>query len=647
MSGGRIRSVRFKDGHTVDGLGEAFAAASNMQRFGPLMHGIMLPGFFTHQLALAAYMQSGMMKKVIAIPAEDRVREWRDWQADSDKITLIEAEEKRLELQAKTQEAENLRGVGGGAFIIVTAGNHSDELKPEHISKNGIVAINVVSRWQIRGKDWDRELASPRYGLPAMWEVDNENGAPSQIHPSRVVPFRGARLPAGATLSDEDKFWGDSRLMRVYTEVSRSDETQAWFAALVKKAKLLRFGVPGLETYDQDQLNKRVALIAQGENSLNATLFRASGGTDDPGETITDYQVNWQGIPAMMDAFDQRVAAVSDIPFTRLTGRSPSGMNATGQHDNDNWNKMIVSGQKLETRPCLEQLDPFLLRSAGVDSTGIWWEFAPLDVPTEKEVAETFKLVMEAVAALIDTGMVPREALAQAVQNLIEERGYMPGLAEALKKIPEAERFGLNPEDDGGDDDPSAIQARGGDPDLAGGGGSGSGAARRAVNDAATWLSDATPRPLYVQRKLLNAADLIAWAKDNGFATTLPASDMHVTVLYSRSPVDPMKMSRDWREDEKGQIIVRPGGPRVIEKLGENAVVLRFACPDLDWRHKDMIEAGGSHDWPEYQPHVTISYTAPEGLELDVLKPFNGVLRFGPEEFSALDLDWKSKIAEA
>ena len=159
-------------------------------------------------------------------------------------------------------------------------------------------------------------------------------------------------------------------------------------------------------------------------------------------------------------------------------------------------------------------------------------------------------------------------------------------------------------------------------------------------------MTDATPRPLYVQRKLLNAADLIAWAKENGFTSTLPAGDMHVTVLYSRSPVDPMKMGRDWSENEKGQIVVRPGGPRVIEKLGENAVVLRFASPDLEWRHKAMVEAGGSHDWPEYAPHVTLSYAVPEGVDLEALTPFNGELRFGPEIFEALDLDWKSKVSE-
>jgi hypothetical protein len=222
---------------------------------------------------------------------------------------------------------------------------------------------------------------------------------------------------------------------------------------------------------------------------------------------------------------------------------------------------------------------------------------------------------------------------------MLSDDQWLPGLDKALA---EAEAAGEEP---GGDESELGIvplgEKGGGQSSRAPGGG------RSTVATADAWLSDATPRPLYVQRKLLNAADLIAWAKGNGFATTLPASDMHVTVLYSRSPVDPMKMGRDWREDEKGQIIVRPGGPRVIEKLGENAVVLRFACPDLDWRHKDMIEAGGSHDWPEFQPHVTISYTAPEGVDIDALKPFNGALRFGPEIFEALDLDWKSKIAEA
>lgn len=640
----------------TDSLRSAIEACGRLNpfaRFGASSSSLALASVFGHQLALAAYMSSGMLRKVIAIPADDRVREWRDWQVDKETIAKLEEEERRLGLQAKVKQAEILRGVGGGAILIITAGDHTSELKPDQIREGGIVALNVVSRWQIKGTDWVTDLADPAYGTPRMFLISGD-GEERNIHPSRVIAFRGDPIPAGSAINSEEAYWGDSKLLRVFTEVQRSDDTQAWFAALVKKAKLLRIGIPNLSDYTataegQAKLASRVALIAEGENTLNATVFAAAAGADQAGETITDYQITWAGIPAVMDAFDQRVAAVSDIPFTRLMGRSPAGMNATGKSDQDNWNKMVVAGQKLELRPCLEQLDPFLLRSAGVAKPEeVTWRFAPLEVPSEREQADTFKIEMEAVEKLQNTATIPEVALAKGVQNLMAEREYLPGLDQALAEIPEDERFGLSPDSE--EDDPSAITQSGngvggGDRPSAGGGAAAR-PARRAANDAATWLADATPRPLYVQRKLLNAADVIAWAKANGFESTLPASDMHVTVLYSRQPVDPMKLGRDWREDEQGRIMVRPGGPRVIEPLGENAVVLRFASPDLEWRHRDLVEAGGSHDWPEYAPHVTLGYAVPEGVDLDALKPFNGELRFGPEIFEALDLDWKSKVSE-
>jgi hypothetical protein len=157
-------------------------------------------------------------------------------------------------------------------------------------------------------------------------------------------------------------------------------------------------------------------------------------------------------------------------------------MNATGKSDDDNWNKMVVAGQKLELRPCLELLDPFLLRSAGADPAKVTWKFAPLSVPSEKEEAETFNTTMDAVAKLQATGAIPDEAFAKGVQNLMSEREYVPGLDQALAKIPEAERFGLSSEDDGTDDDPSTLQAgKEGDPASAGGGTNAP--ARRAASD--------------------------------------------------------------------------------------------------------------------------------------------------------------------
>jgi phage-related protein (TIGR01555 family) len=474
----------------TDSLTSAIAFASRLNPFARQSGSTALPGVFAHQLAVAAYMSSGMLRKVITIPAADRTQKWRDWQTDKDTIALLEKEEKRLGLRAKTKQAEILRGIGGGAMILITTGQHEQPLTPEQIAQGGLVAVNVVSRWEIQPLDFDRELTSSTFRQPRMFQVSSD-GVQGRIHPSRVICFRGEPLPAGHAVSDEEAFWGDSRLCRVWREVENSDHAQTWFVELVKKAKLLRVGIPDLldlvATEDgRTKLDQRIALIATGESSLNATVYRSGTGADDPGEKIDDYQINWTGIPAFMDALDQRIAAVADIPFTRLMGRSPAGMNATGEHDTNNWNDAVADGQENETRPCLEALDPFLTRSAGVAKPDeVTWRWAPLWTPSEKQEADTFKVFMEAIEKVQNTGAIPDRAFAEGFQNWLEEREYLPGLGAALEKLPEEERFGLNPDDDG--TDPSELQAgKEGDPDLAPGGEDGSQAARRrAANDKA------------------------------------------------------------------------------------------------------------------------------------------------------------------
>lgn len=616
-----------------DGLGAAFASIGGLGGYqqSPMAR------MFGLDLAFAAYLGSGLLQKCIDIPASDRTREWRDWQADDKVIQKIEAEEKRLQVRAKFKAAEVLRGLGGGALILALPG---DPTTPA--ATNGkLQAVNVVSRRQLTLVDIDDDLTSPTYGEPAFFRMEAKGGA-KNIHPSRVIPFRGEPYPAmAATVAADDRYWGQCRLLRVVNEVAKSDDASRWFSQLIRKAKLLRFGISGLTDYDQGDLDKRVALIAQSENMLNATIYnlptKDGVGNESGGEKIEDYQVVWNGIPAVQDMLDQRVAAVADIPFTRLMGRSPAGMNATGEHDEANYFASIGAGQELEVRPCLEQLDAVMLPSAGVVlADDQIWKWSPLSKANPKDEADRFDKTVTALGKIRDMAAMPDEAFNAGVQGVIEQNGWMPGAMQKLGEMPEDERFGIAAEND--NTDPSALQG-GGDPNLEGAGGD------RSVPPLRAAANDAKPVPLYVQRKLLNADEVIRWAKAQGFKSTLEASDMHVTVLYSRTPVDPIKMGTTWAGNEKGEITITPGGPRAIEKLGDTAVVLLFASDDLSWRNRSMVEAGASHDFAEYQPHVTLTYEAGD-VDLDAIKPFTGALRFGPELFEPLDLDWKSTVAE-
>lgn len=146
-----------------------------------------------------------------------------------------------------------------------------------------------------------------------------------------------------------------------------------------------------------------------------------------------------------------------------------------------------------------------------------------------------------------------------------------------------------------------------------------------------------TPRTLYVSRKLLNGAELLRWARGQGFKTTLAVDDLHVTVAYSRAKVDWMAINEGWDGDGKGHLAIQPGGPRVVEKLGDKgAIVLKFNSSALRWRNEQIRECGASWDWPEYQPHVTITYDG-AGVDLTKVEPFAGALKFGPEIFAEID----------
>lgn len=149
--------------------------------------------------------------------------------------------------------------------------------------------------------------------------------------------------------------------------------------------------------------------------------------------------------------------------------------------------------------------------------------------------------------------------------------------------------------------------------------------------------------PLYVSRKLLNASEVIAWAKSQGFTSTTPADDMHVTVLYSKEPVDWFAMGDTWASDADGGLTVRKGGPRFVEVFGPGdgtgAVVLRFYSDDLRWRHEGMLERGASSDYADFKPHVTISYDGLGDVDLAKVEPYTGELRFGPEIFEPIKAD--------
>jgi hypothetical protein len=147
--------------------------------------------------------------------------------------------------------------------------------------------------------------------------------------------------------------------------------------------------------------------------------------------------------------------------------------------------------------------------------------------------------------------------------------------------------------------------------------------------------------PMYASRPVTNAADIMAWAASQGFTSTLPADDLHVTVAYSRDAVDGASIPA------LGDTLTVSGGKRTVEPLGdEGAIVLKFTSPEMQARWKQYREAGASWDYESYTPHVTITYDG-KGVDLSKVQPYTGPINLGPEKQEPLNVDKAADYKEA
>lgn len=92
-----------------------------------------------------------------------------------------------------------------------------------------------------------------------------------------------------------------------------------------------------------------------------------------------------------------------------------------------------------------------------------------------------------------------------------------------------------------------------------------------------------------------------------GIKEPTPSSEIHCTITYSRKPCPSLA-------DYEPQLPVsaRIQGFRVFPmQTGGNCLVLELDSPGIEELHEYARRLGCSHDYPEYTPHVTLTYKWP------------------------------------
>lgn len=614
--------------------------------------------------ASMAYRSDWIARKIVDIPAWDSTREWRNWQADDKDITSIEDEEERLGLQHKTMQALiKARLFGGGALVLgLDQGKTEDPIDYEKIKKGDLKFIHAVSRWELGEDQVEYDLASPWYGEPKFYTRNSQDGSQSGVkfHPSRVIPFVGAERQDGY---EAKTAWGDSVLQICAEAIKASGLVLNSSAQLIAEAKIDVIKIPGLSENISTKKYEDNLKVRFGVANLIKSVYSML--LIDKEEEWDRQNAAFTGLAEMLNLYMILSCGAADIPATRFLGQSPAGLNSTGESDIRNYYDSQASKQKLIITPKLARLDAVMLPSIfGKTPEEIFYNWNPLWQMTEKEKADIAKSKADTFKVDVDTGLIEPMVLKQARQNQLIEDGTYPGLEMILEEfdaenVDPAEQAPVVDPVTGETKDPITGEVlapanendpnAAGDPaaDLPNATGKRPPGKKKAVGDArrhragtfkslAAHVRDAAPRSLYVYRKVLNAQAIIDWAKAQGFKSTLLPDDLHVTVTYSKTPVDWIKMgSDDWgQQDGDGTLRIPPGGPRVMEQFGE-VQVLVFGSSHLSYRHESMIYNGASCDYEDYNPHISITYRG-DVVHLQSVEPYQGEIILGPEVFKEI-----------
>ena len=386
-----------------------------------------------YELLTAMYRENWLTMRIIDTPSEDMTRAWYRLSSSVSEEQLHDL--RRLEARHSVkQEITNAlrwaRLYGGSLALMVIRGEEDrldQPLDMDMLLPDCFRGLLVLDRTQ--GVEPSAELVSdlddPNFGLPVSYTVslDTEDFSTVTLHHSRVLRFVGRELPRQETVREQ--YWGASEMEHIQDELLRRSAASANIAQLIFQAnittlKMSDFGdLLGFGT-EKERANLEYAMGLENR-------FRTSFGIQllSRDDSLENHAYSFAGLSEIYEQFMMDMAGAAEIPATRLFGRSPQGMNATGESDLRNYYDMIASLQERQLRPALEKLLPVMAVSCwGYIPEDLEFVFEPASTASPLERAELAEKLTSPVIAAFSAGLLTRE---EALEEL-RDRGSELGL---------------------------------------------------------------------------------------------------------------------------------------------------------------------------------------------------------------------------
>lgn len=299
------------------------------------------------------YEGNGLFTKIIDRPSEEAVKHGFDIDfGDEDISEYVDGRLDELEFENKFATAEKWARLYGGSIIVMLCDdgggleepldwNKVTTIEELMVFERAIVQVDYTSLYNFRL--FDSMINDKPFGQPEYFQVYSMYGY-FTVHYSRCLVFRNGRLPEHTTNSLY-RYWGMPeyvKLKRALRECITSHEDGVKLLERSVQAIYKMKNLAQLLSTDsgEDKVLQRLQVIDMARGILNSIAI------DTDGEDYDFKTLPMAGVKEVIDSTCNMLSAVTNIPQTILFGRSPAGMNATGESDLENYYNMVENIQK-------------------------------------------------------------------------------------------------------------------------------------------------------------------------------------------------------------------------------------------------------------------------------------------------------------
>lgn len=304
-----------------------------------------------------------------------------------------------------------------GACPVAIVTNHDNPADPWGSYDREILNLVPLDPEEAIPVEWVADMRDPEFRKPKFWNINPRIGSltTSQTdwtiqggkwHADRVIYIPGVELSAYERLANLVWYgYDDSVLQTAWDAIRGQTSNDQALNALMEEISVTVIKIEGLAQLnlsDQEEtLETRARAIAR-DKSLNNPILMGDG------EEIYTVGANMSGIEHAIGSSRLTLSSAAGVPVTKFFGDNPSGFSTDDASGKDTFNGAIEAYQHHKVAvPWLHPLYERAVETGQVTLQGDWVaEWPPLDVPTEKEQAETRKLHAEGDAIRIQSGVL-------------------------------------------------------------------------------------------------------------------------------------------------------------------------------------------------------------------------------------------------